>query len=431
MDKTPGQAFIEKYGLSPQAIDLEGTVEAFIDEMERGLDGRESSLPMIPAYIDPGAAQPVSEEVIAIDAGGTNLRISSVGFDAGGKPSVESFNIYPMPGTQGEIGIHEFFDQLAAHIAPAAKGREKIGLCFSFPATITPGKDGRIIMFDKEVRVKDAGSALLGENLLKALGRRGISHIKKVVVINDTVATALGAQAQLASRQYGGFIGFILGTGTNTCYAEQNRNIGKIPDLAETAGSMLINVESGSFGKAMRGPIDIRLDSASHDPGKMQLEKMISGAYIGEIFRLCAITAQSEGILRGEFIRTAEKAGTAWTRELSAFLDNPFKGLWAQACTGDHDRKVLWETAGAIVSRAAKLAAAMVIASSIKCGAGRDPLRPIFVSAEGTTLYRLKGLHDGIKAHLGQYCDKREDLFIEMGQVDNTTIFGSAIAALT
>ncbi|MDP2892292.1 MAG: hexokinase [Bacillota bacterium] len=421
--------FLEEYKLTPRSVDTGKTIALFIAEMEKGLSGEKSSLPMIPTYICPGGFAPRCESVIAIDAGGTNLRVSCVRFEAEGKPVIENFHNHPMPGTKGGISVDRFFTQLASYVAPVAEGREKIGFCFSFPATITPDKDGRIIMFDKEVEITGAKGRLLGEGLIAALHDIGVKNIKKVVVINDTVATALGAQAQLAGSCYDGYMGFILGTGTNTCYAEDRKNIKKEPAIAKMSGSMLINVESGSFDKAERGLIDIELDSRSYDPGKMQLEKMIAGAYIGEIFRLSVLKAKEKGILSGLFIEKAGQPSLTGTREMSAFLDDPYEGFYSGLCAGESDREALRAIARAIIERAGKLAAAKVLATALKSGQGKNPLRPVFVSAEGTTLYKLKGLHESVSRNMRQYAETAGTVNLELGRVENTTVFGSAISA--
>ncbi len=422
------QQWLERNSLSPRAVDVGKTVKRFLSEMEKGLTPAGSSLPMIPTYIETKSMEPADTSVIAIDAGGTNLRISCVRFDADGRPSLESFENHPMPGTTGPVTIGEFFDSIAARVAPVAKGRSEIGFCFSFPAKIHPNKDGEIMGFDKEVKVSDAPGRMLGEGLLNSLKKLGVDNIKKVVVINDTVATALGAKAQLTGRSYSGYIGFILGTGTNTCYAEQKRNITKEPALPGQSGSMLINVESAFFDKVVNGPIDRELDACSLEPGRNKIEKMVSGAYIGEVFRRSVLQAAKDGVLSSGFDR--EKIANYVTVEFSEFMDNPHSGKYSEACNTEEDREVLWMIGTAIVDRAAKLAASNILAAAIKSGEGKNPLNPVFVSAEGTTMYKLKGFKACIDYHIKQYIDENQNVFIEMGKVDNTTVFGSAIAAL-
>ena len=51
-EKAAVDEFLEKAGMHPDSIDLDRTVDLFFEEMRRGLEGRESSLEMIPTFID-------------------------------------------------------------------------------------------------------------------------------------------------------------------------------------------------------------------------------------------------------------------------------------------------------------------------------------------------------------------------------------------
>jgi hexokinase len=427
IDSFTVEKWLYNYSVHPGVVDINKMVLALLNEMDEGLTDKGSSLPMIPTYIEAGNMIPQNESVIAVDAGGTNLRIALVHFDALGTPTIENTTFYKMPGIDREIDIEEFFDYIADCILPVASGIKRIGFCFSFPAKIHPDKDGEIILFDKELKVKNAPGTKIGQGLLKALAKRGVQNIGKVVVLNDTVATALGAKAQLHEKEYGGFIGLILGTGFNMCYLERKENIKKMPALTKEKGSIFINMEAAFFDKSIRGQIDNELDLASTDPGRCRMEKMISGAYIGEIFLRALLQAKKDGIVNSTINASALKKVS--TKELSEFLENPSKGFYAETCSNENDRLVLFLLGKAVVDRAAKLAASNILASAIKCGGGMNPMHPVFVSAEGTTIHKLKGLKKSIEFYLKEYTDKRQDVFIELGSVDNTTIMGSAIAA--
>ena len=78
------RSFIDRHGLAAAAIDAEKLLADFTSEMSAGLAGAASSLAMIPSYISLGRPVPVGKPVIVLDAGGTNLRICVVAFDAAG-----------------------------------------------------------------------------------------------------------------------------------------------------------------------------------------------------------------------------------------------------------------------------------------------------------------------------------------------------------
>ena len=165
-----------------------------------------------------------------------------------GPPEIRYYEKYPIPGFKAAVSAEGFFDAVAGYLAPVAAKSGKIGFCFSNPAEILPNRDARILKFTKEVKVTGVGGTILGDALRDALRNRGLPSDKSVVVLNDTVATQLGAMADAAERgKYGNFIGLILGTGINASYAERNENILKNPDIAAAPGFTLINIEAGGY----------------------------------------------------------------------------------------------------------------------------------------------------------------------------------------
>ncbi len=70
--------FARYYGFHYDGINLDALVKEVLIEMERGLSGASSSLQMIPSYITPVTQIPAEKTVLALDAGGTNLRTSLV-----------------------------------------------------------------------------------------------------------------------------------------------------------------------------------------------------------------------------------------------------------------------------------------------------------------------------------------------------------------
>ena len=116
---------------------------------------------------------------------------------------------------------------MSGYLRPLADKSDRIGFCFSYPTEIFPDKDGRLLQFCKEVQAPEVIGQIIGKSLLEALG----TPDKKIVLLNDTVATLLSGKSASFGRTYDSFMGYILGTGTNTCYIEANRNILKNPEL--------------------------------------------------------------------------------------------------------------------------------------------------------------------------------------------------------
>ena len=99
-------------------------------------------------------------------------------------------------------------------------------------------------------------------------------------------------------RKYDSFIGYILGTGTNTCYIESNSNILKIKSL-DQAKSQIINIESGAFVKVPQSDIDIEFDNTTVNPGDYKFEKMFAGGYFGGLCLTALKSAAREGVFTG------------------------------------------------------------------------------------------------------------------------------------
>ena len=114
------EEFLKARKMHTAGIDALRCCDDFLAEMTRGLNGEPSSLVMIPTYMETARELPRGRTVIALDAGGTNLRVAAVTFDADGKALVEDLTRHRMPGTEGEIGKDEFFRALAAYVRPLA-----------------------------------------------------------------------------------------------------------------------------------------------------------------------------------------------------------------------------------------------------------------------------------------------------------------------
>lgn len=119
-------------------------------------------------------------------------------------------------------------------------------------------------------------------------------------ILNDTVGTLVAhGYTNPACR-----IGLIFATGINAAYPEKIQKITKldqsIRDKYPEDTEMLINTEIDIFGTEAYLPLtkyDLALD-LSHNQPKFQLyEKMLSGAYMGELTRLIAMDFIKAGTL--------------------------------------------------------------------------------------------------------------------------------------
>ncbi|MDD2381138.1 MAG: hypothetical protein PHV35_05510, partial [Mariniphaga sp.] len=250
------EQFVKKHKLTATEIDIQTLVDSFMNEMDAGLQGRESSLMMIPTYIEASNALKPNQPVIAIDAGGTNFRTAKMYFDENMQLVTENLKNGKMPAVDEELSKEDFFKAMASFLDEYRQVSDKIGFCFSYAVEIFPNKDGKLLEWSKEVKAPEVIGEMVGKNMLEAMK----TPEKKVVILNDTVATLLAGQAATAGKVYDTYIGYILGTGTNTCYIESNKKITKTPNL-EPEKSQVINIESGNFGNVPRTDIDRLFDN--------------------------------------------------------------------------------------------------------------------------------------------------------------------------
>lgn len=425
--KTKVIEFLNKYGMYYKDLDFHENCNRLVNEMHLGLQGDLSSLKMIPTYIDASNMHVPNGSVIALDAGGTNLRVALITFDDSQNANIEYFEKYPMPGTQGRMNKEEFFNTMAEYVAPIVHRSDKIGFCFSYPSEITENKDGKLIHFTKGVEVSGVEGELVGEGLLNALKAKGYDSDKKIIVLNDTVATLLGGMVVSPQKKYDGNVGFILGTGTNLCYVEKNSNITKNHMLRDKVGFTIINAESGGCDKMSTGLLDDEFDKTTNNPNEQRLEKMVGGAYQGALFAVVIKKAYDDGIISNSFDIKNIKSVT--TKDINEFVVDPHaKNILSDAICNDLDRECVYYIADMLIQRAAKLAAIKIASAVIKSDKGKNPCAPVCIAAEGTTFYKSKLFASKFEYYVNKYINDSMDRYVDIVKSENLTLLGTAVA---
>ncbi|MDR0998285.1 MAG: hexokinase [Treponema sp.] len=438
--------FAHYYGFHYDNLDPVSLMKDVLYHMERGLNGQPSSLPMIPSYIIPISHVPPGKTVLALDAGGTNLRASLVHFGENGKALAEGTVKIPMPGTQGRVGADEFFDQIAGITAPLlerSSGIGGIGFTFSYPMDITSDADGILLGFSKEVDAPEVIGKAVGKGLRDALARKGVKFPGRIVLLNDTVATLLSGLAEIPSDgeeskttdKYGlpegPVIGFILGTGFNTAYPER-----AIPKIGfESTVPQVVVCETGTFAVGRQGILDQEYDAATKNPGIYTLEKATSGAYLGPLTLHILKRAVKDGLLK--FKRSEELLAmeTLQTRDLNYFQHHP---LAAEGPLGsiigldeaDALATILY-MASIITERGALLSAAVAGAAVERAGAGFEPYAPARIAVEGTTFMVYKGMRRALESWLHLMLVSGKPRPYVIAPVEQASLFGAAVAALS
>ncbi len=274
-------------------------MDYFHEEMQRGLAGGQGALKMIPTFI----GRPTGAEkggFLALDLGGTNLRILDVTLAGKGKAHVTATERFVIPpslmGGSGE-DLFSFIADCVKHFLRRFKNggplRDSLAFTFSFPVEHLSISSGKLISWTKGFTAGGVVGRDVAALLNEALKSKGAGFITVEALTNDTVGTlAAGSYADSTCD-----MGVILGTGTNACYAERANRIGKLPGLPPPDAEMIVNMEWGNFDRIPRNGYDHALDRASSNPGRQCLEKMASGLYMGEIARRILVEMMRQGLI--------------------------------------------------------------------------------------------------------------------------------------
>ena len=422
------QQFIASQGLDFTELSFEKFLEDFQGEMQKGLSGETCSLAMLPTYVNVDCPIPAERPVLVIDAGGTNLRVCKITFNELGQERIEDFSQYPMPGTHGLLSAEVFFSLFGEYVSPILDknpGIDSIGFCFSYPTTILPNRDGVLLRWTKEVQAPEVVGKAIGQGVL---GHIKDGYRKKVVILNDTVATLLAGKAQGDVHQCSQYAGFILGTGTNLAIVQPNSAISKLK-MESTQGKQAINLESGNFNLLPKGLADTAFDNTTKNPGQYTFEKKVSGAYLGPLFFSVLKTAARENLFSPAAQPILNALKTLSSLELNNFIANPYskgplRGL------SERDLELGLRFGQHLVQRAAHFCAYKIAAGVLFMGEGKNILHPVCINIDGSTVHKMFGFYGALSSGLEKLLHPRGVHFILVHK-ENAPLLGAAIAALT
>ncbi len=395
----------------------------FKKAIEVSLDGKPSPLLMIPSYIGKPSGKE-SGEYIAVDMGGTNIRVGK--FQIGdckivkGPESKASLkneeNGYDF--TSSDTTGFELYDFIASKMDKLVSPDEELylGHTFSFATEQTGINDAVLLGWSKEISVQGVEGKNPNHLLAEAIDRRNIK-VKPCAIINDTVGTLLVA----ACTDMNANIASIVGTGHNTCYVE--------PKHPLTGKPMIINMEAANFDWGLPFTIyDNRLDQNSKKPGKGRLEKMVSGAYLGEVVRLILVDLKQRGLIFGDSHMDESKLvkkDSIDTKMIAEFISNKSSIEQVFSCN-EEDVKIVLDFASLIVKRAAQLVASTYLGTLMHL----DPelMKEQTIGIDGSIYEKMPGFHDAIKQALKEMTGAKADK-IQLKLVKDGSGAGAAVAA--
>ena len=410
-------AFLSRHNFV-RHIDVNVLAESILDDMNRGLTGLESDEDMIPTWCLPPSKRVTGKSVIVIDAGGTNFRSCLVTFDENGSATISEMEKTRMPGVERELNKKEFFNQFAKNLEHLKNKADSIGFCFSYPMQITDNGDGILLGFSKEVKAPEVVGSRVGQCLKDVLKEHGWNEIRRVTMLNDTVAALLaGAAAPSAGCKYSSYIGFILGTGMNAAYIQN--------EIKEcNFQKQIVVCESGKTKSVILSDFDKAFDKKSAKPGTFYIEKQCSGAYLGFVALEMLHTAAGEKLFTEKLCTVLAAVESLTLIEVDAFLHGPYAedgtlAKIAAANASEEDYDLLFELLDAVVERSARSAAAILTAAVIQSGEGHRPSKPVCILCNGTTFYKTHMIRARVLGLLDELLTRQRSLYWEVIERDN------------
>ena len=422
------EEFLRRHDMYYEQMPFGELVERYCEEMRAGLEGRPSTLYMLPSFIRSDAEPRRGESVLVLDAGGTNLRAGRMHFDRQGRPVTEALKKRHMPGTFGEeISADEMFRQIAAFALEYSEGCSGACISFSYPCRSLPDGDGEILELCKELQVSGAEGRAVCASLEQTLTEMGASGRRRWRLVNDSVGSLLGGMAAFR-EDAADYIGFILGTGANSCCRLPSAWITKSPEAVAMGGEMIVNMESGCFGRLLQGTADRELDAASDLPGDHPAEKMISGSYYRQLLQLTLELAAREGLLTMD--PPGDTAGCWITAPaVDRFcLDPHGDNLLARAMRTRSDRSFAAAVNDALLERAARVAAAGLCAVIRLRSLPRGSR--VLVCADGSMIRLSPVLRPKMEKYFDEYALAGLGVKAEFRFAQDATLLGCAWAGL-
>gem|GEM_PF-64881 len=405
--------FLRKHGFKSRMI-----VDEILVDMKKE-NGKTGGQDMFRTWMNVPDKNPVNEKIIVIDAGGTNFRSCLVSFDSEGKALISDFEKKAMPATEREYSKYEFFEKIADNIDYLRDKADKIGFCFSYAMNITKDHDGIPNAFSKEIKAKEVLGVPVGKCLRQVLEAHGWNKIQKIVLLNDTVAALLAGKT--LSKDYDSYIGFILGTGMNAAFIDEDNSFGD--------GRQIIVCESGKCDTVPLSDFDVSADKKTDIPGQYPLEKCCSGAYLGKVAFEMLDFARREKLFSRRTCENLREITSLTTIETDDFLQGKKDNPVYRACTCEYDRSVVFQLFDAAVDRCARYASSILAANLIACGRGKNG-KKVCITLNGTTLFKTYRLRERLEKYLYEYAYRKCGISYETVTVEDDITTGTAVAAL-
>lgn len=436
--------------LTVPASKLQSITEHFITELDKGLSKQGGNIPMIPGWVLDFPTGSETGDYLAIDLGGTNLRVVLVKLLGNSKFDTTQSK-YALPKHMRTASADELWGFIAECLQKfvnefypdGVSGALPLGFTFSYPASQDNITQGILQRWTKGFDIAGVEGNDVVPMLQSAIEKLGVP-VKVVALINDTTGTLVASMyADVETK-----MGLIFGTGVNGAYYDTCGDIpkleGKLCDDVSATTPMAINCEYGSFDNEHlvlpRTKYDIQIDAESPRPGQQSFEKMISGYYLGEVLRLILLELAEEQklIFAGQDLTKMHEAYVMDTSFPAKIEEDPFENLSdvqdlfeekLNIKTTVAERKVIRRLAELIGERSSRLSVCGIAAICKKRG-----YKTAHCAADGSVFQKYPGFKEraaqGLRDIFG-WADDEADPIVIVPAEDGSGVGAAVIAALT
>lgn len=426
-------------------------VEAFTECLELGLSKPNQIVPMIPTWVFGWPTGKETGDYLALDLGGTNLRVCLVTLQGEGKFEITQTK-YRLSEEQKQDDGQKLFDFCAECLQTFIESNTgdgpgqlrpnqllPLGFTFSYPCTQERIDHGELIRWTKGFGAPNTEGRDVADMFKKSLEKYQLP-VELTALINDTTGTLI-ASHYVSPRTK---IAVIFGTGCNAAYMERVPDIPKIAHLGIASDAeMAINCEWGAFDSfehehLPRTKYDAIVDDTSNKPGEQAFEKLISGRYLGEIFRLVICELIDEGVLfLGQNTYKVEKPYCFDTAFLSLMESDPTDELLMIIGIFTHffalettlaERQFFRALAKLVGRRAARLSACGIAAIVNKMGLLEDGCS---VGADGSLYNKYPSFAERVHEGLVDIFGDRGRNVVTHHAEDGSGVGSAIIAAMT